>query len=611
MLENINILKKEILGYKDELEEILIQNEQEETNDNINEIQRLLHSFKGLLSFLGESTADLVEKIHSLENQINKKEGPLGSNQALLQTLFDLVDGIGKLGVIIDDDVDKKIVRDQFIEGFFGSNISVKLEQEFLITLHFPKNMGMKSTRAMAIYNLVKRYSTIISSKPSLDELLDDFEDFEQIEFQVQSKENKDELKKYCSGFPHVNAYEVTELTDKSTQRPTELKRGLNYNYSIDSNELLKVGNILEEFLRIDKIIHKLDFHQLPKYERRLLNSFKRKVLDIQETVNITKQIPISAALNPLNRIIRDLSKQYNKKVQFFVSGEHLLVDRKIVEKLTDPIIILLKNAFVHGIESPEDRIQKGKSAEGIIRIQVQQDGPLTKLTIFDNGQGINFDKVWSKAQENNLVSGEFNRAKAIQLLFSPRFTTLDEADHNAGRGIGLSTVKQFVYDVDGTINVETIADKQTSFILTFPTENVISSVILVTINNQMYGFPENHIQKIIRVQPGSLNEIGNELAFPYNVEDKNIATINLPEYFTGNNSRSDTEARETGSILIWNNGLEEYGFFVDNIVTFEEMAVNLNDPVTEISPLFAGTASLGTGEIVFLLQPQAFVSEL
>ena len=608
-IENLDILVKEFDDHNKDIEKRLLAVEDKNLKKaDIEEISRILHSYKGLLGFLGNEFSDLVSLVHGFEDRFLEQQKSKKLSKEFFQEFIELVDSFKRLVLILPEDTSKSQIISLFPQIKKPSKKNgVKLEKVFTLYLYVDENLKMKSSKVMSMLNILKMHCTINDTNPTSAMLLDNFDAFSKVEITLTTRKTEADIKTVISKFQDVKKFELIEDNPNPRKNaPEEISgsRVSKMDYSINSEEMIKISGILEEFIRMEKVMQKVNTYNLPKHEQQLLNSFKRKILEAQESITISKELPLKVALDPLHRLVRDIAKKYDKEVQFFTAGEDIAVNRTILEKLSDPLVILLNNSIAHGIETEAERKKTGKNSKGIIRIEANQNQGNTSIKIFDNGRGIDFQKVWEKASAKGLVEGYYSEAKAKQVLFLPGFSTSDEVSHIAGRGMGLAQVRKFILEMNGNLSISSNLGKNTTFEMIFPVQNSIASTILVDINQYHFGFPETHIRKIFRIKKDNLTaELLNTIAFPFEFGETRIKTINLPKIFN-----EDVESLEEGSILLWNNGLEEIGFFVNDIVTFEEMAINYSDPVAEISPIFAGTASVGSGDIVFLLQPQAFM---
>ena len=211
--------------------------------------------------------------------------------------------------------------------------------------------------------------------------------------------------------------------------------------------------------------------------------------------------VPIESVVNRFPRMIRDLSKKLDKKMELHMTGEDTELDRTVIDEIGDPLQHLLRNSADHGLESNEDRIALGKSEVGNIWLNAYQDGNNVNIEVRDDGAGINIEKVRNKALEKGMITPEqaevMTDKEIIDLLFQPSFSTADKITDVSGRGVGLDVVKTKIEGLGGNIECRSVIGEGSSFIIHLPLTLAIIQALMVELGNEKYAIPLGSIQTI------------------------------------------------------------------------------------------------------------------
>lgn len=221
--------------------------------------------------------------------------------------------------------------------------------------------------------------------------------------------------------------------------------------------------------------------------------------------------LPIGDVLNRFPRTLHDLSVKYQKPVDLKINGTGVLVDKGILEKIYDPLLHLLRNAFDHGIEPSESRIQQGKPAKGQIEIRARHQGNQTLIEIKDDGRGLNLESIRQKALEKGLLSAaaiaQMSDEQVIDLIFEPGFSTAPQANELSGRGVGLDVVRAQVRSLKGTVSVATSPGEGTTFTLRFPLTLTIAKLLICFARSTALAVPADSIEEIVSPKAYQLKE--------------------------------------------------------------------------------------------------------
>jgi two-component system, chemotaxis family, sensor histidine kinase and response regulator PixL len=273
-----------------------------------------------------------------------------------------------------------------------------------------------------------------------------------------------------------------------------------NPNAPLDQDSAALFQNVLEEMMQVEEAVE--DITLVARQSHQTLNQNRKKITSLNDEIMWARMLPIGDVLNRFPRTLHDLSLKYQKPVDLKISGTGVLVDKGILEKIYDPLLHLLRNAFDHGIEPSESRIQQGKPARGQIEICARHQGNQTLIEIKDDGRGLNLESIRQKALEKGLLSAEevvqISDERVIDLIFEPGFSTASQANELSGRGVGLDIVRAQVRSLKGTVSVKTFPGEGTTFTLRFPLTLTIAKLLICFARSTALAIPADSIEEIV-----------------------------------------------------------------------------------------------------------------
>jgi two-component system chemotaxis sensor kinase CheA len=234
-------------------------------------------------------------------------------------------------------------------------------------------------------------------------------------------------------------------------------------------------------------------------------------VRDIQEHAMAFRAQPISSVFGRVPRLLRELGSTTGKHVKLAVAGETTELDKTVIERLSEPMTHLIRNAVDHGIELPEERQKAGKDPEGTLTLSAEQKAGRIIIRISDDGRGIDRERVLAKAVANGLVAPEavLSDDEINQLIFAPGFSTAAQVSNISGRGVGMDVVKQNVKELGGRITIESTPGKGTTFALALPLTLAISDGMIVQVGDQSLVIPLTHVIESLRPAPADVKAMG------------------------------------------------------------------------------------------------------
>ncbi|MBR4825007.1 MAG: chemotaxis protein CheA, partial [Spirochaetaceae bacterium] len=319
---------------------------------------------------------------------------------------------------------------------------------------------------------------------------------------------------------------------------------------------------------------------------------------ELQEGVMKIRMVQINQIFSRFPRVVRDLSRELNKKINLVIEGEETELDKAVVEDLLDPIMHCVRNSLDHGIEHPEDRLEAGKPEEGTVTLKASNEGNMIVIEIIDDGAGIDVEKVRKKAIERGLIHPNkiISDHDAYQLIFEPGFSTADKITNVSGRGVGLDVVKTSIEKLNGTVIVTSEKGLGTKFCIRLPLTMAIIQGLLVRVASEVYSIPIASVIESVRVKKEEISTIDNYEVL--NVRNEVISIIRLDRLF---GLKNKTES-EYNFIVIVGTTDKKIGVMVDALIGEEDVVIKpLRDQFTN-SPGIAGASILGDGSVSLII---------
>jgi two-component system chemotaxis sensor kinase CheA len=319
---------------------------------------------------------------------------------------------------------------------------------------------------------------------------------------------------------------------------------------------------------------------------------------ELQEGVMRIRMVPISQIFSRFPRLVRDLSKSLNKKINLVIEGEDTELDKSVIEDLLDPIMHSVRNSIDHGIESVEDRRAAGKPEEGMVLLKAANEGNMIIIEIADDGKGIDVEAVKAKAVERGLISPNkiLSDVEAFNLIFEPGFSTAKTITSISGRGVGLDVVRRQIEKLNGTVTVNSEHGKGTKFTIKLPLTLAIIQGLLVRVGQEIYSIPITSVIESLRVKPEEIQMIDNYEVF--NIRNDVLSLLRLNRLF----GIKTEEHQEYNYIVIVGTAEKKMGFMVDSLIGEEDVVIKpLRDQYTN-SPGIAGASILGDGSVSLII---------
>ncbi|MFZ5975999.1 MAG: chemotaxis protein CheW [Bacillota bacterium] len=322
---------------------------------------------------------------------------------------------------------------------------------------------------------------------------------------------------------------------------------------------------------------------------------------ELQDLAMSMRMVPLTNTFHKMNRIVRDMSKKVGKDVVLEINGGETEVDKNIIDHISDPLMHLVRNALDHGIESQEERLEKGKSAKGTVMLGARNEGGEIQIFVRDDGKGLNKEKLLERAKKNGLLTkpeSEMSEKEIFHLIFHPGFSTNDTVTEYSGRGVGMDVVLNNIEELGGRVTVDSVEHKGTQFTIHFPMTLAIIDGMNVRVGNCTYTLPITVIKETIKpVEKDIIRDPQNNEMILFRGECCPI--VRLHKLY---GVEADTETISEGVIVMVESGEKMAGVFVDELIGENQVVVKaLPKYINSISGI-AGCTILGDGSISLIL---------
>lgn len=384
----------------------------------------------------------------------------------------------------------------------------------------------------------------------------------------------------------------LKDLFDELPDYLTSIQSGRSVK-EIKKEVLEKYGKLFGAFDAVEA-----DFKTNVAKFRSTAQNLGRITSELQEGVMRIRMVPISQIFSRFPRLVRDLSKGLNKKVNLVIDGEETELDKSVIEDLLDPLMHSVRNALDHGIESVEERKAAGKPEEGTVMLRASNEGNMILIEISDDGKGIDVSAVRAKAIERGLIHPNkvLTDIESFNLIFDPGFSTASSITNISGRGVGLDVVKRQIEKLNGSVTVSSQRGKGSKFTIKLPLTLAIIQGLLVRVGRETYSIPITSVIESHRIKPSDIRMIDNYEVF--NVRSDVVSLLRLNRLF-----RIQTaEQGEYCFVVIVGTSDKRVGLMVDSLIGEEDVVIKpLRDQYTN-SPGIAGASILGDGSVCLII---------
>lgn len=581
IVESFLIESKEII---DSLDLDLIALEKNPTDENLlNKVFRSFHTIKGSSGFLNlTKLTALTHRCEDILNKLRRKEAKLNS------VIMD--------SILIGYDKMKDLL--QSIE--INHNEDVEIESvitKLQTTLSGISNMQQESPAQQ------------VEEKPR----------------RGRKKKNNDKNAEVIHSEP---TNEQKKITDSKTSQVTDQKTETENNLSeskkadntirVDVEKLDDLLNMVSELVLGRNRLAQINLDVSREFEgtqlaRELEDTTKlidMMTNELQQLVMKTRMIKIGKVFNKYPRLVRDLSKTANKKINLIIEGEETELDKTLIEEINDPLVHIIRNSIDHGIEKEEDRIKAGKNPVGTIKLKAEHEGNNILITIEDDGKGIDPEVIKLKAIGKGLISkekaDELSKQDLLNLIFLPGFSTAEVVTNISGRGVGMDVVKTNVTKLRGMINLESIVGIGTKIQIKLPLTLAIISGMVVKVDSEQFVIPLNSVIEVIRVHTENIYSINNKPVIK--LRDRIIPLISLREVVLNRNNKSAENIWQY--VVIVGIAERQVGIEADELLGQKEIVIKSLGSFIGRVPGIAGSTIMGDGTVILILDINELINK-
>jgi two-component system chemotaxis sensor kinase CheA len=339
---------------------------------------------------------------------------------------------------------------------------------------------------------------------------------------------------------------------------------------------------------------------------QRNVSQLTRISKELQHTAMALRMIPVKPTFQKMERLVRDLARDFGKKVNFTTSGEDTELDRTVVEEIGDPLVHMVRNSMDHGLELPADRVARGKPETGAVHLHACHEGGNIVIELRDDGRGIDPDKIYRKAVEKGLVPAgtTLNREEILALIFAPGFSTAEKITAVSGRGVGMDVVKRNIQKLRGKVEITSEVNRGSVFKIKLPLTMAIIDGLVVRVGADRFILPSTSVQVALRPRRESLTTVQGKGEL-IEVRGKQLPLHRLHRRFR---VTADSENPWEGIVVVVENSGRQSALFVDEMISKQEVVIKSLGAFMQGLPGVSGAAIMGDGNIALILDPNSLL---
>ncbi len=568
------------------------------------EISTLAHEMENLMDKLRSQNIEpeppvvdiLFETLDLLEmlvDSVAKQE----KREIEITPLIDKIKAISSKGpgmkpeMVEEGQVQAELKKETLKKNHYNIQVKIKLKDECVF----------KSVRVFMVLKKLGEIGEIVNTDPEVRDLED--EKFDQwFSVFLTSKVDEEKIRKVVESVSEVDSVEVLatgrQLPGVTTQSRTQTVR-------VDIARLDKLMDLVGEIV-IDKtrLIRISSIYEIPEL-METTGHLDRLITDIQYEVMQARLVPVDLIFNRFPRMIRDLARAKKKKIDLIVKGTEIEVDRSILDRLSDPLIHMLRNAVDHGIEPASERKKAGKSETGSIILAAERQKEHVVIEVSDDGSGIDPDRILDAAIKKGIITPEveLNDKEKLMLIFTPGLSTYKEATDVSGRGVGMDLVKTIIESLGGALTIDSNIGTGTKFTLKLPLTTAIARGLLVKVQEETFVVPLAGVQEIVSVKAKEIETIKGEEAIL--IRGEVVPLVPLDRILEFDFCK---KTKEEFFALVVEAGGKRAALAIDCLLGQQEIVIKPLDGYLKGVKGYAGNTILGDGNAAFILDVPSLV---
>lgn len=403
----------------------------------------------------------------------------------------------------------------------------------------------------------------------------------------------------------NANNKDVTKEKASKSKQSMSIKKGTQ-SVRVDLDRLDMVMNMVSEL-----VIHRTRLEQISNtYNSSELNEtleqIARSTSELQDLVMKIRMLPLEVVFNRFPRMIRDLSLELNKDIQFIIEGASTELDRTVIDEIGEPLIHLLRNAVDHGIETKEKRVEARKNPTGQIQLYAYQEGTKAVIKIRDDGKGLDVDKIKAKAEKVGISTNGMSDTDIKNLIFLEGFSTNDKVTDISGRGVGMDVVKTKISSLGGTIDLQSEVGKGSTFVIKLPLTLQIIKALLVKVNGETMAISLGFVDSVINWKEDLIKKSNNKEVLSY--RDEIIPLIRMSKKFSLDSGICNLN-NESSYIIVAKVGEKIAALLVDDLLGQQEIVIkNLGKSLQGLKE-YIGATILGDGLVTLIVDVASIIS--
>ena len=516
---------------------------------------------------------------------------------------------------------DTSVIKQANEKGYNAIELNITLSENTLL----------KSARAFLIVKDLEEHGEILKSDPSTEEIENEEFDFE-LKFILITKNNVDEILQVVNGISEVvkvegNLVELEPVEEKKEEQkaesntkqlkgvpkaeqnqpaakkasPKKEMKKAHQSVRVDLERIDNLMNMVSELVIYRTRLEQIVVSQKSPELNETLEQVGRTTSDLQDLVMKIRMLPLDTVFNRFPRMIRDISVELDKEINFVIEGAETELDRTVIDEIGEPLIHLLRNAADHGIESKEERVAKGKTPVGTVKLVAYQEGTKALIKVIDDGAGINVEKVKAKAEERGINTEGLSENDIKNLIFAQGFSTNEVVTDISGRGVGMDVVKTKIAALGGTVDLYSEEGKGSTFVIKLPLTLQIIQALLVKVGEDTLAISLGFIDRVIDYKEENIKRSNGKEVIVY--RENVIPLIRL-------NETLDIESSETDKkfVIIVNVGDKTIGLLVDSLLGQQEIVIKPLGKTLKNLDQYIGATILGNGLVTLILDVGALL---
>lgn len=388
------------------------------------------------------------------------------------------------------------------------------------------------------------------------------------------------------------------ELVDAALDKQSQTRDQKSSQYlRVHADKLDQLINLVGEMVIASAAVSLNAVRSCDTVARESATAMQMLVEEVRDCTLSLRMVPVGEMFQRMQRIARDVARERGKDIELIISGAESELDKTMVEKISDPLVHLVRNACDHGIETGEVRLARGKSARGTLRLNAFHESGGIVIEVIDDGSGLDRERIAKKAIQRGLISADANLSdqEINNLIFEPGLSTADKVTNLSGRGVGMDVVRRNIEALRGTVDVFSETGQGTRLRMRLPLTLAIIDGFLSSINDEAYVVPLDMVEECIEFAPG--NRIGDDAGNLLNLRGRILPLIRLREHF----GIGGTPPRRQ-NVLVVHYGGERAGLIVDELMGEHQTVIKpLNEMFARVGGI-SGSTILGNGRVALIL---------